>query len=109
MATMAPVAPMPTVSPVVPVPAVMPVDLLRLDVIDFVLRHDRGFDVCGRLRWLGFGRNRRNGSGLRDRGQCRSARQQSGTELEKFTAFHDVSFLEVNEGAQSRRCKMNAG
>jgi hypothetical protein len=92
MAAPAPVTPV----PVTPVPVVSPTDLFGLEVIDIVLRRDRGF--CGfaapRLEAL-FRCNRRQRRGLRARSNCCSARGKSKGEFQKVTAFHDFSSFAV--------------
>jgi hypothetical protein len=71
----------------VPVVMVMPVHLNRLDLIDFVLRHDRRLNARRRhARRLT--RERRYGSGLRACGKHDRARDQSGTEIQEIPKFH---------------------
>ena len=60
--TMVPATMMPTV--VVPM-TVMPAHLYRLHLIDFILRHDGGFNVRRCCHCRGLGRDRRNRSSLR--------------------------------------------
>ena len=86
---MVPVTMMPMVVPMamVPVVMVMPVHLDRLDLVDFVLRHDRGRNARRRhSRRL----DRRHGSSLRACGKHDRARDQSSTDIQEIPKFHDV-------------------
>jgi hypothetical protein len=77
----------------------MPVHFFRLDVIDFVLRYDSGFNADGCGRCLPFSRDRRKRGGLRDCGQHYAGRHKSHREFQKVPAFHDFSpFLEMERG-----------
>lgn len=74
----------------VPVVMVMPVHQHRLDLIDFVLRHDRRLNACRRRQDRRLTRDRRHGSGLRACGKHDRARDQSGTEIQEIPKFHNV-------------------
>ena len=93
-----------------PMMMVMPVHLDRLDLVDFVLRHDRRLDLCRRRRGRRQTRDRRYGSGLRACGKHDRARDQSSTEIQEIPKFHEfMPFRELSEreGTQSRRINMN--
>ncbi len=76
--------------PVVMVPVVMPVHLDRLDLIDFVLRHDRWLNARRRRHARRLTRDRRYGSGLRACGKHDRACDQSSTEIQEIPKLHDV-------------------
>ena len=89
MAVPAMMAPM-----VVVVPAmVMPAYLYRLDLIDFVLRHDSRLDIRRCSHGRGLGRDRRYGCSLRARAKQDCARDQSSTEFQEISEFHEFTPL----------------
>jgi hypothetical protein len=59
----------------------MPAHFFRLDVIDFVLRHDGRLDVCASGHWRRGVGNRRQGCSLCTCGKYRAARNKSKGEL----------------------------
>jgi hypothetical protein len=88
MAVPAMMVPMPVVIPVM----VMPAHLYRLDLIDFVLRHDRRLNIR-RCCHGSLGRNRRYGRSLRACAKQDRARDQSSTEFQEISEFHEFTPL----------------
>lgn len=109
--TVVPAMMMPAVvTPVAVVPVmVMPAHLHGLHLIDFVLRHDRRFNVCHGRHDRRVARDRRYGSSLRARSEQDRARDQSSTEIQEIPKFHDFMPLSggEREDMQSRRHNMN--
>ena len=109
------VAPVVMVVPAVMTPVVvvsvvvMPAHLHGLHLIDFVLRDDRRLNVCDSRHGRRMARDRRYGSSLRTRSQQDRACDQSSTEIQEISKFHDFMPLSggEREGMQSRRIKMN--
>jgi hypothetical protein len=98
------------VTPVVVVPVVvMPAHLHGLHLIDFVLRNDRRLNVCDSRHGRRMARDRRHGSSLCAYSQQDRACDQSSTEIQEISKFHDFMPLSggEREGMQSRRIKMN--
>ena len=77
------------------VPVVMPADLLGLEMLDLGLGRDRGTNIL--IRWrlplIRAKRMRRQRRGLRTRGQRGGPGGKSNGELQKVTAFHDISLF----------------
>ena len=73
----------------VPVVTVMPVHLDRLDLIDFVLRHDCWLDARRRRHARRLTRDRCYGSALRACGKHDRARDQSSTEIQEIPKLHE--------------------
>src|SRR5579859_500957 len=96
----APVAVMPMpVVPVMMVPTavvpvtVMPAYLYRLDLIDFVLRHDRRLNVRRCSHGSCLCRDWRYGCSLRACAKQDRARNQSSTEIQEIPEFHEFKPL----------------
>jgi hypothetical protein len=88
-APMTPMAPMPS-----PVPVMSPAHLFRPELIDIVLRDDRGFRaLAARRQEALLWRNRRQRRRLRARSKRRRACNKSKGEFQKVAAFHDISSL----------------
>ena len=106
---MAVVVPMMTVPAMMMPVVMMPAHLHRLDLIDFVLRHDRRLNACDSRHGRRMARDRRYGSSLRARIQQDRACNQSSTEIQEIPEFHDFMPLSggEREDMQSRRLKMN--
>ena len=81
--------PMPVVVPMM----VMPAYLYRLDLIDFILRHDGRLDVRRCSHGRGLGRDRRYGCSLRACAKQDRARDQSSTEFQEISEFHEFTPL----------------
>ena len=83
----APVTPVP-----VPMPMMAPAYLFGPEMIDIILRDERGFGgLTGRQSEMLFCRDRRQCCGLRTRSEHRSARGYSKGESQKVAAFHDIA------------------
>ena len=75
-----------------PVTAATPAHFFRREAIDLIARGDGGLDIGIRGQ---FGviekRSRHQRRSLRARGECHAARGKSKGELQKVSAFHDIS------------------
>jgi hypothetical protein len=86
-----PMTMMPPPAPVTPMPAVPPVNLLGLEMIDLAFGGECGLRRsaargCNTLRCLDRRQRRRIRAGSKRRRPC----NDSETEFEKFSTFHDV-------------------
>ena len=92
--TMAPTPVAAVPAPVMPVP-VSPADLLGLEMLDLSLGRDRGMNIliCVRLLLISAKRKRRQRCCLGARGQRGGSGGKSNGELQKMTAFHDISLF----------------
>ena len=81
-------------APVMPVP-VSPADLFGLEMLDLSLGRDRRMNIliCGRLLLISAKRKRRQRCCLGARGQRGGSGGKSNGELQKMTAFHDISLF----------------
>jgi hypothetical protein len=86
-----------------------PADFFRLQVIDIVLRDDRGLRALARRHEALLGCHRRQRRGARARSKRCSARGYSKGEFQKVAAFHDISPLShvVVERREFRCVEMN--
>ena len=93
----APVAAAPT--PVVPVPVVSPAHLLGLQMLDLSLRRHGRMNISIRSRqpFICAKRMRRQRRGLRARAERGGPGGKSNGELQKVTAFHDISLFVSGE------------
>jgi hypothetical protein len=87
-----PVTPVPMMPAMVPMP--VPAHLLRLQVIDIVLRNHGGFRTFAvRRHQARFRRNRRQRRSLRSGGKRPRACNNSKGEFQKVAAFQNISLV----------------
>ena len=87
-----PVTPVPMMPAMVPMP--VPAHLLRLQMVDIVLRNHGGFRAFAVWRYQArFRRNRRQRRGLRSGGKRPRAGNKSKGEFQKVAAFHNISLV----------------
>jgi hypothetical protein len=75
----------------VPVVVMVPADLLGLEAINLVLRHDRGLRACARQYQTLRRRNRRYRRSVRGCSKSCDARGYSKDEVQKVSAYHNFS------------------
>ena len=75
----------------VPVVVMVPADLLGLEAINLVLRHDRGLRACARQYQTLCRRNRRYRRSVRGCSKSCDARGYSKDEVQKVSAYHNFS------------------
>jgi hypothetical protein len=75
----------------VPMVVVVPADLLGLETINLVLRHDRGLRACARQYQTLCRRNRRYRRSVRGCSKSCDARGYSKDEVQKVSAYHNFS------------------
>jgi hypothetical protein len=92
MAMPAPVTPVPVMPAMVPMP--VPAHLLRLQMIDIVLRNHGGFRAIAMRRYQArFRRDRRQRRSLRSGSKRPRACNNSKGEFQKVAAFHNISLV----------------